>query len=429
MRIGHNIVGKLTGVLTSGGHIAVVGLMLGCAVTLSACGPMDKELDLSATEIDQNPVPTERRSALKNNDNPIDLQTTSSVVTKKQARRIVEDIAAEPSARCRVILARAGVSSSILRSPSITSEISDDKSTNLGIGYDLVDLRRARLTEELAEARCRRQAAFVRLQQLLVTSSQALSRAGYLARARILEKSSKKFDRIERDIKVSLDDGDMTHQRATLLLQYLKQVRAKSASSRGEAAKREIMDRVYERDYKQLDIELADAEREIHRLQTRIRTASALSFKASANYGTTVDDTNGGFVRSITDDGDLTGKLELSVRLGAFSRRRHQLEEIAGEARVAQMYEEESGTLWRVEELRKANSRVLSSLRGQRRDVKEALDKAKINTSGKFVEFDPNQIPSQLRAKIDVIALKAELAALDATIRDTKRIDAKLGFQ
>ena len=114
---------------------------------------------------------------------PVSVKPAGSAYTirAESARHKVAEAHTQPSARCRRLLGQAGINATILRSPSITSEVDDEKSVDVGIGYDLLDLKRASLTEELAVAQCGRQAAIQRLSYLLVTGASAISHAGRLA--------------------------------------------------------------------------------------------------------------------------------------------------------------------------------------------------------------------------------------------------------
>ena len=407
-------------------------MLVGAALLLSACNSSSVTDDLvSVSKTEKSGQIEAVKSYGLETEKPVSTASrnadalASAFAPNGEYRKSIEQIKAEPSARCRRILARAGVAATVLRSPSLTSEISDDRSVNVGIGYDLIDWKRANLTEELAVARCRRQAAIVRISMLLVTSGQALTRSGYLARARSLEGSAGEFNSVLREVKRGLDEGEITYQRSVLLQQYVNQVRSRTAAARAEAARREVVDALYRRDFKHLDAELVNSEKMIHEIQKRLQTANAFKLSASASYGSEIGDGDDG----ISDDGELTGKVEFAVRLGAFSARRHALDDVVEEARIAELFEEEGGILWRIDELRAANERVLNALHRQRRDTKRALDKAIANTDLGPVDFDSALLGSQLRARVDVQALRADLRALDATIADTKRIEQKLRFQ
>ncbi|MEO0548122.1 MAG: hypothetical protein AAF035_14410, partial [Pseudomonadota bacterium] len=106
----------------------------------------------------------------------------------------------ERSARCRQILAEAGLDATMLRSATLSATLDQDGKGGLSLGYDVLDLRRARMKIELAQLQCDRYEASVRLAQLLVTSTQALSRAGYLAKADYLGRNRAALKRVQRRV-------------------------------------------------------------------------------------------------------------------------------------------------------------------------------------------------------------------------------------
>lgn len=342
-------------------------------------------------------------------------------------RKTTQEIRSHLSARCRRILAEAGIDAAILRTPTLNGELGDTGNVGASISYDFVDLHRANLQEELASATCQRDALLVKLNLLLFTSSQALTRAGYLAKANTLETSSGELDQIKRQIEYRMSEGSITRPNATNLNQHLKNVEMRQSFARGEAARREIADRALERNYMDLDRAIADAELRIQEISRRKRTSDAIKISASAGY----TQTNQANIDpgSVVSNNDYSAKVRVSLRLGALRTRRHELEEIAADARVDSLYERDRGVLWRAGEIGRSNNRVLSSLRQRRSELLEALASARSNASITGDGFEEELTAVNLRGKIDVIALKAELAGVNATIADTERLYAKLRFK
>ncbi|MEM9733524.1 MAG: hypothetical protein AAF903_08575 [Pseudomonadota bacterium] len=332
------------------------------------------------------------------------------------------------SAKCRLVLANTGINTAILRSPTLSANVDTDENYGIGISYDFVDLKRADLQEELALARCYHIAISVKIQQLLVSSSQALTRSGFLAKANMLRKARPVLARYRRQIAQALRTGNLTETRAAILRQYIDQMRSNEAKARGEASKRELVDRMLNRGFRNLDAQLATAERRIHDIQARIRTASAITLRGEVNYGGATDIGINGTDHS-SRNGELSGTLKVAVRLGAFSERRHQLEEVARRARVDVLSERDSGVLWRTKELAKANDRGLKALYAVRRDILAGIKQAQRNTKRVPTAFEEDLFMPRMRARIDVLILRADLAGVNATIADTKRINAKLRFK
>ena len=334
-------------------------------------------------------------------------------------------------ARCRELLADAGVETMSLRSPSVSSNYSDKGTIGVGVSYDFMDLERARLKEEIAIAQCRRYHASSRLTQLLVTSPKALSRAGYLARADHFAKNRGRFRRIEQEAKDALERGDITISAAKRLLQFSQQVQSSEARSRAEAERREVVDSIQVKDVRGLDQALLIAEQDIKVLERRLRSIDALKVSVNAGYSQTSQDlavSTNDSATSTTDSSSTYANVKVSMRLGAFTKGRHQYEHEAAQARLDGYHEKNTGLFWRANEIAIANRRALSALRQQRRQVRTALSEAKRNAVIKQDGYEQELIASSLRARIDVITLSAELGALDATIADTLRIEKKLKF-
>lgn len=360
------------------------------------------------------------------------LALNDAFTNKEDYHRTVAEIENTVSARCRRILAETGIATTLLRSPTITANIDTSENYGIAASYDFVDLQRANLQEELAIAQCYRAAVSVKLTQLLVTSTQSLTRAGFLAKANALRKARRSFVGIRGRINTAVNDGTLTMLRATTLRQYMDQISTGEARARGEAARREVVDRILNRSFKDLDRQLVAAEARIHDIEARARTADAIKVRGQVSYGGQTDlglGTNQTAVLAGGRNTELRGTLQVSVRLGAFSKRRHELEEVARSARQAQHLEKDSGVLWRAGELARANKRVLANLRKQRQDIVRALKQAQSNSRRVNRALEDDLLMPQLRARIDVLALKANLAGLDATIADTVRIERKLKFK
>lgn len=332
------------------------------------------------------------------------------------------------SARCRLVLANTGISTAILRSPTLSGNIDTDANYGIGLSFDFVDLKRADLQEELALAKCYHIAISVKMTQLLVSSSQSLTRSGFLAKAQQLRKAAPQLKRYRRQIGAALNSGNLTETRAAILRQYIDQMRSNEAKARGEASKRELVDRMLKRGFANLDSQLVAAERRVHDIQARIRTVGAVTLRGEVNYGGSTDlSTNGSTLSG--HNGELSGSLKVAVRLGALSERRHQLEEVARRARVDALSEQDVGVLWRTAELAKANDRGLNALYAVRRDLKAGLKQARRNTRRVPTAFEEDLFMPRMRARIDILILQADLAGVNATIADTKRINAKLRFK
>ena len=163
--------------------------------------PFEMEAEASAEEdIVMGPFPqlgTDNHPNGSLIDNTVTGSVEPSISSEGEGRTKLERITNTVSASCRRILAEAGIETTLLRSPTLNGSFNSDEDINLGASYDLLDLHRASLTEELAVVRCARDDAAAKLAQLLVTSSHSHSQAGYRAKAEHLKASRSEIKAIK----------------------------------------------------------------------------------------------------------------------------------------------------------------------------------------------------------------------------------------
>ena len=229
------------------------------------------------------------------------------------------------------------------------------------------------------------------------------------------------------DIDLRVKHGHVTVQQAALLRNHLSQLQSRQAQDLAEASKLKVAEDLFERDFRDLDSTILQAEAQIHALQKSMRTANAVTSRISANYGRTFSSGSSSAVGSSDqNDDDLSAKVEFSVRLGAFSARRHAYEDVVAEAREAQYFEPETGAFWRTKEIAEANQRARGALERQKRNVQSAIAYSQKSFSKKAALINPNAVGNELRARIEMIGLKADLAALNATLTRTRNLHRHL---
>ena len=351
-------------------------------------------------------------------------QSTSTATSAFDPVKAKTRLDAKNSARCRYINANTGIQTTLLRSPTLSGNINNDGDAGISIAYDLMDLKRANLKEESADAQCRRYLAASKLAEIMFVSPQSLTRAGFLARANFLQGHMPKMSRIENSINSRVNKGDMTKQRGTGLLQYLEQVRSSEARSRSESVRRDSIDQVNAGGTVGLDQRLVQAEKDIQNINRRLRSVDAFAFNLSAGY----NQNELHQFRSARSD-DLYGKVKFSYRLGAANPRRHEFEDAAMAARIEALHETRRGALWRANELANANSRARTALIRQRDQLQASLNQAQRNAEIYSRSFEVELLGPRIRARIDVIRVGAEIAAINATLKDMKRVERNLRFQ
>ena len=294
--------------------------------------------------------------------------------------------------------------------------MNSDDGVGVTVAYDFLDLQRARLTEAEADARCRRYLAATKVSAFLLSTNEALTEAGFEAKARSLARDEAELDRIEGTIARSLDDGIITIQAADALRRHMKTLLAAQKGAAASAARRASMSGIRDQVDGSASSELIRAQRDLAAIDRMRRTVGAWSVSASGSYNTTRDDL---FDRD--DNGDLRASFRVSVRTGALFGARQAYEDEAEQARVDALHDVGRGQLWQLEELRRSAGRTIENLEQQRARLKTGLGSAKQAASlGGDLE-DEGLILSRLKARIDAILFRADLAAVDATLLDTRR--------
>jgi len=262
--------------------------------------------------------------------------------------------------------------------------------------------------------------------QLLVTSNQILTRAGYAAKSDSLRKNTGEMSAINRSIKVGLRDGHITLFRANALRQGLSRLQAESAAARGEADKRQLAQRLQSQSFVDINRRLVMAEQRLQQIESKIRSADALKLKASVGYSRRGENSRD---ITISDDGEVSARFAVAMRLGAYLPRRYELEDIAEAARTDSLSEINRGVLWQAREFSLANRKVLASLHSERTKVKDALDEAQRSARSGATADQPELLESHLKARIDIVRLRSELASVDARIAESGRLGQRLAFK
>lgn len=340
--------------------------------------------------------------------------------------RSVEQIATTVSASCRRILAEAGIETTMLRSPNIDGVINSQQDLSIGASYDIFDLRRANIKEELGLVQCAREDALAKIAQLLNSTDSSLSRAGYRAQANQMSRSAPELAAINRSIKNNLRAGNITRFRASALTQSIQRLEAETARAQGEADKRRIAERIRRQSFAELDKRLMHAEQRIQQLESSLRSADAVKLRATVRYAKSGENSRD---ITISRDGEIRAKLAVSMRLGAYTPRRYQLEEIAEEARNAALFEPDRGVLWRSDEFAQVSRQIVRSLNKERSKVAIALQDAQRTAEMTASNDQPDMLAANLKARIDAVRLRAELAGIEATIADNGNLGRKLTFQ
>ena len=325
------------------------------------------------------------------------------------------------SAWCRYIDANARAQSAILRSPTVAADVNDDGNGGMSLSFDFVDLARANLKEETADAQCKRYIVSNKLARMIIIAPQSLTLAGNRAKANYLTSRRRKLNSIKRKIKNHISNGEMTVQLGTALMQHAETVALAEFRARAEADRRASIGKLETGSTLGLDSELEDAERALQEIDRRARSIEAVKVSVSAGYSYQGDSgvqTNSGY-----------GKIKLSYRLGALSPTRNRYEDIAAQARVDALHETNRGILWQSNEMSEAIGRAHAGLLTQRSQLLKALGEARRNTALYVRGYEIEMLQPRYRAQIDEIAIEAELKGINATLLDMRRVGRNLSFK
>lgn len=104
------------------------------------------------------------------------------------------------------------------------------------------------------------------------------------------------------------------------MTQSIQKLEAEAAKAQGEADKRRIAENIRRQSYTELDKRLMYAEQRIQQLQSSLRSADAVKVRATVRYAKSGENSRD---ITISRDGEVRAKLAVSMRLGAYSRRRY----------------------------------------------------------------------------------------------------------
>ncbi len=325
------------------------------------------------------------------------------------------------SAWCRYVDANARAQSAILRSPTIAADINDEGNGGVSVAFDFVDLARAKLKEKTAQAQCKRYVISNRLARTMLIAPQSLTLAGNRAKADYLHGQRSTLNLIKRKIKTHIARGEMTVQLGTALIQHAETVALAEFRAKAEADRRASIGKLDTGRMIGLDQELEAAERTLQEIDRRQRSIEAIKVSVSAGYGYQGD--------SGIQSSNGYGKIKLSYRIGALSPTRNEYEDIAAKARVDALHETNRGILWQSSEMSQAIMRAHDGLVTQRAQLLKALAEAKRNTALYVKGYEIEMLQPRYRAKIDEVAIVAELKGINATLIDMRRVGRNLQFK
>lgn len=320
------------------------------------------------------------------------------------------------SAWCRYLREDSAAEATILRSPTLSGQIDDQGKASINLGLSMSGFRKAQLSEDAAEARCRRYLAESSLQKIVFLAPQDLTAAGFSAKAAAIHGRRSELERIRKRIRRELAAGFVTAERASDLTVSIDQLYSLAAQAQSQAERRSNDGIRLPEGSAKLSADLLRAESDLQDISSQIRSADSFDVSLEAGYS---DSRINDGLDSVSEG--LNGRVRFSMKLGAFAPQRYAHEERAKQARIDAVRSEEGGALWQVRMLRDAHLKAITGLEDSRLQLDQALVEArKLLASLESVGEQEFAGPA-IQARLQVIQLEAERAAVDGSVRDIRQ--------
>ena len=383
--------------------------MAGCTAGAGLLAGRDGPGELRLVTLDSSPEITASTSAITG------APTNPDAVQIRPATFETND-ESENSAWCRYLKEDSAAEATILRSPTISGNVDDGGKAAVSLGLSVSSFTKANLIEKAARVKCRRYLAEAGLQKLAFITPQGLTAAGFRAKSVSILARKDDLAELRQQIKYELRRGNITVEKATSLSVLIDQINAEGNAAKSQADRRLADDFGKPLGAAILGEDLIKAEAELEDINNRIRTADAMDVSLSAGWNdSTFDD---GFD---APEDSFSGKISFSIKLGALSPQRFAHERRAKEARLTAIRDQEGGTLWQIQMLHKAHTRALAGLSESQTKLNEALAEAiKLVTVLSSVQ-SPEFAGTLIAAKIQVIRLRADKAAIDGSIEEIEQ--------
>lgn len=322
--------------------------------------------------------------------------------------------AATRPAWCEYLVEDTLAQTTIMRSPRLSGSSNNDGKVGVSLGMSLTDFAKANVMEESADARCRRYMAESGLQKLVFLSPQGLTSAGFRAKYTSIHKNKSELQALRKKAGQAMADGLIDREKATVLMGQVDQLLAEGASAKSQADRR-TGDFLGTKDQASLlGQAMLRAEADIEDLNSRMRTFDNIDVSVSTGWNDDV--TRNDF--AVKSDA-FSGKISMSIKLGAVLPQRFEHEERAKQAKLRAVGDE-GGALWQVNILRLAHERAISGLEESRLKIDSALNET--NRLMKALEGvnSPEFRGTSYHARIKVIQLKSDKAAVEGSLAEIR---------
>ena len=338
--------------------------MAGCTGGVGLLTNMDKPGAMRLVTLDSQPeitASTSKAVGTPNKPEIVEIRPATFVGTDDPSN----------SAWCRYLKEDSAAEASILRSPSLSGNLDDGGKAALSLGVSVSSFTKANLVEEAAKIKCRRYLAETGLQKLAFITPEGLTAAGFRAKSESILERKSELAGLRRLIKTELMRGNIDVEKATSMSVLIDQIIAEGNAAKSQADRRLADEYSQPQGAAILGQDLIKAEAELEDVNSEIRTADAMDVSLSAGWSD--PGIGDGFD---AQSGSFSGKVSISLKLGAISPQRFAHERHATEAKLDAIRNQEGGTIWQIQMLRKAHERALDGLSESRTKLDEALDEA-----------------------------------------------------
>ncbi len=353
------------------------------------------------------------------------LTNTTGIKPRRKTAASVQPFKIEPSAlsridvdtnsaACRYLRKSADSEAIIVGSPTLSASSDEDGSGSVTVGMNLLDLRKSELIRASGDARCRLHEASKKIEATHGLGVEATRFARAWAKQDYIRQNLGQLSAIKTRANNYVQQGVLTAQDANLVRQRVSELRSQMAASKAEADQRRDLPALNANDVRSRHGALIEATSDLQNIEREIRTNDALELSLSAGYRYN-DEFNTDLQR--TDNAGGFARVNVGIRLGALTARRNRLEEEAAGARLDALFEENTGTVWKSGFSERATERMIADLRKADAELTNAISGTRSTLSKLGDEEDPEIIRSQLLAKVELIRVGANRAAVTAAIK------------
>lgn len=325
------------------------------------------------------------------------------------------------SAWCDYLREDTLAQTTVMRSPTLGASIKDDASTSVSLGLSANSFLKASLLEEAADIKCQKHLAEAGLQKLVFVSKDSLTASGHRARFKSVTAQKPEIARLRHKAALLLSSGLMDQEMATQINVLADTILAEGENSRSETERRLEDVLSMQNSAAAHGAALLEAETELEEINSRLRTIDAFDVLATVGWN---DDVDAGGLDA--NDQSFNGKINFSMKLGALNPRRFGHEEAAKAAKVRAIRDEEGGALWQVATLLRAHEKALGGLEQQKNTIDAAIAKIVKLADMLAGESNPEFEPPLVQAKLQLIKLRADRAAVAGSISEIESNMKKL---